>query len=349
MVINFDKSLVTMKDVAEHAGVSMMTVSRVLNKEVKVRESTREKVMTSVSELGYKPNLSARSLAASKSFFVGSFYLDARSGYYAQFLVGALHKSRDVGYHLVVEPIPDAKEEWVYDSLSFYKESNLAGVILPPPLCESLPVVEALHSIEAPIVRVSPSKHDARAASIRIDEFQAAYDMTQYLLSHGHRKIGFILGADDQQASHQRYEGFCAALSEAGLSPNPKWIGKGEYRFKQALIAADYILKDENNRPTAIFASNDDMASAVYSSAHRHGLSVPQDLSVTGFDDTPIATTIWPALTTVKQPIDRMAAEAVETLVHMLSEHRSHGVMPIDDKVIGHTIMERGSVRQLEP
>jgi LacI family transcriptional regulator len=170
---------------------------------------------------------------------------------------------------------------------------------------------------------------------VRIDDYSAALEMTRYLISLGHERLAFIKGHPNQSASEERWLGFTAALQEAAgtrrARPAPR-MEQGFFSFRSGLDAARKLLATDP-APTAIFASNDDMAAAVIAEAHRRGLDVPRDLTVVGFDDTLIASTIWPELTTIQQPIARMAAEAIEMLVTAVrgnrrSTERQHKLIP---------------------
>ncbi|RME61867.1 MAG: LacI family DNA-binding transcriptional regulator [Alphaproteobacteria bacterium] len=304
---------VTMQQVAECAGVSMMTVSRVLNDDARVRESTRIKVMRAVAALGYRPNISARSLAGARSYLLGLLYANPSAAYISELLIGALKSCRAAGYHLVVESC-DMEEAAIGEQmLALAKESRLDGLILPPPLCESAPLMAALEAARIPYVRIAPFTRLDAAPYVCIDDAAAARDITARLIALGHRRIGFIKGHPNQGASRLRLQGFQDAMQAAGLRSARRDICQGYFSYKSGLRCAEKLL-NRADRPTAIFASNDDMAAAVYAVAHRHGLDIPQDLSVVGFDDTLIATTLWPPLTTVRQPIAAIAGAAVELL-----------------------------------
>ncbi len=302
-----------METVAQIAGVSMMTVSRVLNGKSNVRPATRRKVEETIRAVGYTPNASARSLALAESPYIGLAYLNPSSGYLGQFLIGALDSARRLGLHIVLEPFGTRASDWPEELLAFSKKSRLRGLILPPPLCDDEKVLIAAREIGLPVIRVSPSNHDESCISVRIDEYRASFEMTELLLSHGHRLIGFLKGPLNQGATAQRFQGFAHAMSQGGQSINPDWIAEGDFAVGPALQAGLRILR-EKNRPTAIFASNDDMAAGVYAAAQQLGLTVPGDISIVGFDNQPIATSLWPNLTTVHQPIANMAFRAVELL-----------------------------------
>ncbi|HEV2271391.1 MAG TPA: LacI family DNA-binding transcriptional regulator [Steroidobacteraceae bacterium] len=308
---------VTIKDVARHAGVSPMTVSRVVNGSEYVSNTTRNAVQHSVRELGYSPNLAARNLASERGERLGLLYGNPSSAYLSEFLVGALEAATRHGVQLVLEkcePTPVASRRAVRRLLA----GAVVGVVLPPPLCESSVVRAELHAARLPVVTVAAGRPPADTMCVRIDDYTAALEMTRYLISLGHERLAFIKGHPNQSASEERWRGFTAALEEAararrGVRPPPR-MEQGFFSFRSGLDAARKLLAAEP-APTAIFASNDDMAAAVIAEAHRRGLDVPRDLTVVGFDDTLIASTIWPELTTIQQPIARMAAEAIDMLV----------------------------------
>jgi LacI family transcriptional regulator len=307
----------TIKDVARLAGVSPMTVSRVVNGSEYVSSTTRQTVQRAVRELGYSPNLAARNLASERGERLGLLYGNPSSAYLSEFLVGALEAATRHGVQLVLEkcePTPAASRRAVRRLLS----GAVVGVVLPPPLCESAVVRSELTAARLPIVSVAAGRPPPDAMCVRIDDYTAALEMTRYLIGLGHERLAFIKGHPNQSASEERWLGFTAALEEAARARHggraAPHMEQGFFSFRSGLDAARKLLAAQP-APTAIFASNDDMAAAVIAEAHRRGLDVPRDLTVVGFDDTLIASTIWPELTTIQQPIARMAAEAVDMLV----------------------------------
>jgi LacI family transcriptional regulator, galactose operon repressor len=301
-------------DVAEQAGVSIKTVSRVLNREPNVSQATRDRVMEAVSALSYRPNIFARGLASVRSFLIGLLYDNPSASYVAGLQFGALARCREEGYHLIVEVLDSQDPELGRAISSLVNESVLHGVILTPPLCDSPVVLEALTSAGASFVRIAPGRAVADAPSVTIDDRRAARDMTAYLLSLGHRRIGFIKGHPEHGAAHERFEGYAEALREAGVSVDPQFCAQGLFSYQSGMEAAEQLLSLKT-RPTAIFASNDDMAAAVLAASQRYNLRTPGELSVAGFDDSLVAQVVWPRLTTCKQPIAEMAAAAVSMLV----------------------------------
>jgi len=219
-------------------------------------------------------------------------------------------------------------------------DSNVTGVVLPPPLSESKLVRRALKAAGIAAVGVATGRFPGDFSSVRVDDRAAAADMTRYLLGLGHRRIGFIKGHPNQTASGERLAGFEAALASVpGAEP---MVVQGHFTFESGLEAAEALL-DAEVRPTAVFASNDDMAAAVVSVAHRRGLDVPRDLTVVGFDDTAISTTLWPALTTVRQPVSEMAAAAIDLLLRVSRPAKDGEAAAPTDLVVPHTLVTRQS------
>ena len=222
-------------------------------------------------------------------------------------------------------------------------ESGSAGVILPPPLCESEEVLNELKEAGIPTVAVATGRFDAQASCVRINDYVAAYEMTKYLLGFGHKRIGFIKGHPNQTVSSERERGFETALREAGLRSDKALMVQGYFSYRSGLDAAENLLS-RKVLPTAIFASNDDMAAAVVSVAHRKGLDVPADLSVVGFDDTSIAATVWPELTTIRQPIATMAEIALDLVVRHIREVKIGKEPKPVDHLVTHALVKRQSV-----
>ena len=332
----------TIEDVARTAGVSAMTVSRVINGGKNVRDTTRLQVLEAVRKLNYSPNTAARNLAAGEATHVGLLYANPSTAYLSQFLIGALEAARRAGCHLVIESCETEDADEQAEVTRRFATSEVEGVVLPPPLSESQPIMAELAAIGIPVVTVAMGEPREDSLNVRIDDYSAAAEMTRYLLDLGHRDIGFIKGHHNHVASHDRARGFAAALREFGLDPDQAPVEQGYFTYRSGLIASERLLS-RPNPPTAIFASNDDMAAAAISVAHRRGLSVPGDLSIVGFDDTSLATNVWPELTTVKQPIAAMAEAAVELLLADLRGRRSGMPRRFAERVLDHEMIVRES------
>ena len=311
-------SAATIADVARRAGVSPMTVSRVVNGESSVRAATRERVNSAIAALKYMPNQAARRLAGSRLIRIAVLYSNPSAGYLNALLVGVLNGSSITHTQLVVE----RSETGELDVARGLVAGGIDGVILPPPLCDSQKLIDLVVKSGTPAIAVASGAPDKRICAIGIDDHGAAFQMTRHLISLGHRRIGFVKGHPNQTASARRLAGFRDAMASAGLEVPENLMAQGMFNYRSGLDAAEALLSAEP-RPTAIFASNDDMAAASVAIAHRLGLDVPGDLTVAGFDDAALATTIWPELTTVHQPISDMASAAVEILVRQVRARRA--------------------------
>ena len=336
------RGTVTIEDVARLAGVSAMTVSRVINKGDNVRERTRQKVLEAVERLRYSPNTAARNLAAGEATHVGLLYSNPSAAYLSQFLVGALDGARRAGVHLVIEVCESEDEAEQGEVARRFATADVEGVILPPPLSESVPILTELAMAQMPVVTVAMGKLYENALNVRIDDFAAAAEMTEHLIRLGHRRIAMIKGHPDHIAAVERERGFRTAARNAGLDEKDIAVEQGYFTFRSGLEAAERLL-DAEIRPTAIFASNDDMAAAVVSVAHRRGLDVPGDLSVAGFDDTAPATTVWPELTTIRQPVAAMAETALDLLLAEMRSQRQGNARVPAERVLEHKLVVRES------
>lgn len=336
-------SVVTIHDVALHAGVSPMTVSRVINSETNVREETRARVAASIKALRYSPNMAARSLASADTLHIGILYTNPSAAYLGEFLPGSLEQSGLSGSRLVIEQCGGAGGEC--EAVQRLIMGGIDGIVLPPPLCDSQASLKMLEEAGLPAVLVASGRPAKSHCAVSIDDFEAARTMTRHLLALGHRRIGFIRGHPNQTASAQRFHGYVQGMTETGLSVGADQVAQGYFTYRSGLEAAETLL--DAFRPTAIFASNDDMAVAAMSVAHRKGLDVPGDLSVAGFDDTPLATTVWPELTTVRQPIAEMAREAVRLLIEQVRARRAGRTQPVKHLTLDFKLMKRQSAAAL--
>jgi LacI family transcriptional regulator len=337
---------VTVQDVARAAGVSAMTVSRVVNGGHNVKESTRVAVAEAIERLQYKPNPAARSLAVGEATQIGLLYANPSTAYLSQFLIGALAAARRAGSHLVLEPCEGESAEEQAEATRAFAATDVQGVILPPPLCEAPAVRAELEAAGIPFVAVAMGRREAGRFNVRIDDFEAAAAMTQHLIDLGHRDIAFIRGHPNQVASAERYRGFLHAMEAAGLSPVDAPVEQGFFSYRSGLSATERLLR-RSPRPSAIFASNDDMAAAAVGVAHRQGLNVPRDISIVGFDDVALATNIWPELTTVRQPIAQMAETAVAMLLARLRRRGATDGNDHEELVVPYELVVRESSGRL--
>lgn len=334
------------QDVAELAGVSNMTVSRVLNKDVKVSDAKKTAVMAAVKELNYRPNVAARRLASNKSFFIGLLYYDLDTSYVSKFLLRALKSCRSFGHHLVPDEIDNDKEKSIRAVRELIEITQIDGMILLPPVCEMPEVIDVLVAANVPFVRIAPDTKLDVSPYIAIDEYLAGFSMTNKLIDLGHTKIGHIIGNPNQGASRLRYQGYLDALRSKQINVPPEYIIQGFFTYESGLSAATKLLSLDEP-PSAIFASNDEMAAAVISVANAKSISVPNELSVAGFDDGHLAITLAPHLTTVRQPILEMADLAVEMLISGKVNNKKKADLTSCRNILDFEIIERQSTSKL--
>jgi LacI family transcriptional regulator len=303
----------TLEDVAALAEVSAKTVSRVVNAEPTVSEKTRERVLRAIEALDYKPNLSARMLAGERSYLIGLFY-DRPGGYLTDFHAGAAERCRESGYHLMLESGGLDSPQFARQISTLLRQMRLDGVILLPPLSDDALIADTLREASTPTVRVAPRERTSDSPSVGIDDYLAARQLTAHLLGLGHRRIGFLRGKSGHGATEERYRGFIDEMQAQNAPVDPSLVETGNFAFPDSVPCAERLLRAALP-PTAIFASNDVMAAAVISVARRLGIELPTQLSVVGFDDAPIATMLWPLLTTVRLPVADMARLAAELII----------------------------------
>jgi LacI family transcriptional regulator len=327
----------TIIDVADKVGVSPITVSRVVNGRAGVGPETRATVLQAIRDIGYTLNVAARNLVTSAELRIGVIYSNPSAAFMSDFLTGVFEEASIRGARLILlkgdhgRPPPPAK-------LKEFVASGISGVILTPPLGEQKDLLRILRKADIPMAAVGAYSVDD-AICVRIDDRSAAFEMTRSLIALGHRRIGFVAGNPDQVASAERLAGFQAAVSEAGDIETV--IAHGDFSFASGLDAGEALLACASP-PSAIFASNDDMAAAVVSVAHRRQVDVPRQLTVVGFDDTPAATNLWPPLTTVRQPVHRLAAEALGLLLSRVGES-PHASGDPETRVLDHIVVRRES------
>lgn len=320
-----------------------MTVSRVVNG-TRVREELRLKVEAALEELKYVPNLAARA-ARSGSIRIGVLFSNPQSSNLGSFLMGAFGQSGRDGSQLDIEPIAGHPEP--VDAVRALLSRGVDGMILPPPLCDSLEALDLLWHAKVSAVSFATADPRSHSSAVLVDDFEGARALTGHLIGLGHRDIAFIKGDARHSPAVRREEGFRAAMAQAGLSIRPSWLVQGDFTYRSGLEAGRSLLcVAANERPTAIFASNDDMAAAVTTIALGEGIRVPAELSIAGFDDTPIASLLWPQLTTVHQPIDKMAATAIEIVTDSIRQLRgsaTDSLPPVRHHIEEFELIVRGS------
>lgn len=314
----------TIDDVARLSGVARVTVSRVLNGGPNVRDEVRARVMRAVEQLDYKVNPQARSLAGGASRLLAFVFAsdpenDPNSYYESALELGALRACLALGYQVLVQNVPDQTPDSHKRVLDLIITQRCQGLILSPPYSDDVALIEAVLAQGCKVVAVSPGGPGrGKTDGVGVDDEAGGYDVTCELLRLGHRRFGFIAGLEGHLSADRRLRGFQRALAEQGLGESDCVILRGDFTFRSGTHLAPQLM-DHPLKPTALVCANDDMAAGVLSAAHARGLNIPADLSITGFDDAPVAAIVWPPLTTVHQPVKVLGQRAVELLVARLT------------------------------
>ncbi|GGI84475.1 LacI family transcriptional regulator [Polymorphobacter multimanifer] len=304
----------TINDIARLSGVSKKTVSRVINRSPLLNEETRKRVDDIIRETGYVPNPQARALALRRNFLIGLVHDNPNAQMVLGMQQGILSVLKGTEYELIVRPVDRGSTTLVADVRSFLERQRLHGVVLLPPISEDDGLARLCDELGCRYVRMGSAELDDAAHMVASNDQDVVHEAVSYLIGVGHRRIGIITGPTGFRSAWERRQGFERALADAGIAVDPALVVEGSYRFESGLGAASKLL-DCSPRPTAIFASNDEMASGALHAARRLGLDVPADLSIIGFDDTAIAAHIWPPLTTVRWPIVEMGKAAARKLL----------------------------------
>ena len=314
----------TIGDVAHAAGTSKKTVSRVLNNEPNVRESVRERVLAAMAALKYRPLASARSLATNRSFLIGVLYDNLSPSYIMEVQAGVLEACEAQHYSMMVQPLVSASADFVERVEEILSRHRPDGLILTPPITDHAQLLDHLRKHAIPFASIAP-RHPKGCIGVMLHEREAAAAMVGHLVELGHRRIAHIMGDPKHGAGVWRLAGFRDGLKRAGLKEIPQYMVQGRFSFESGVAAARQLLALKR-RPTAIFAADDDMAVGTIWAAAQAGVSVPRELSICGFDDTSIATQVWPPLTTVHQPVREMGHRATDELLRQVSG-KGHATM----------------------
>ena len=309
----------TLKDVIKLAGVSLRTGSRVLNKDPTVRPATKAKVLEAMSKLGYTPDITARTLRGAKSFIIGVTYDNLNAYYIRDLLTGVLAECQANGYGLQIIPCDSSDADVLQHLRENITYSRLAGLVMSPPLSEMPNVTEALMSdgTNLSLITSGPANREATAPTVFFDDFGGAYSLTAHLISLGHENIGFLWGDAAHRTSQERHRGYIAAHNDNKIDVDPSRILEGQYSFESGFSKTTALLK-LTPRVSAVFASNDEIAAGAMAAARNNGVRVPDDLSITGFEDSPFSRQSWPHLTTACLPTLDIAAAATRMLLQKL-------------------------------
>jgi LacI family transcriptional regulator len=332
----------TINDVARIAGVSKKTVSRVINRSPLLNEDTRKKVEDVIGQLGYVPNPQARALALGRNFLVGLVHDNPNAQTVMNVQQGMLEAIRDSEFEMVVRPVDRGSATMLEDLRLFLERQRLFGVLLMPPISENDAVAKLCTDLGCRYVRMGSAELDTPDHMVASNDREAVREATHYLIAQGHSRIGLVAGPHGFRSARERRLGFEDAMRDAGIPLPRSMIAEGNYTFESGLIAAERLL-DVVPRPTAIFSSNDEMAAGVIHAACQRGLVVPRDLSVIGFDDTPIAAHMWPPLTTVRWPSASMARSAALKLITGIADNDDDSSVPEPSRFLS-TLIRRASV-----
>lgn len=338
----------TIKDVAERAQVSLKTVSRVINDEPSVQARTRARVQQAVADLGYQPDPSARSLRSAQSYAIGLLYDNPNPYYVIAVQNGVLSVCRETGYGLQIHPCDSTSKHLASEIIDLVQRARLAGLVLAPPMSERQELVDELAAQNIHLVRIVSASADPQdgSACIYVDDRDAAYEITEYLIQLGHSRIGFLWGGKSHGSSWERYKGYEDALRDYGIPLDADLVVEGDYSFDDGFRGARRLFA-LSDRPTAIFGSNDEIAAGVLAAARSSGMNVPYDLSIAGFEDSPFSKQSWPALTTAKQATEEIARHAARRLLQEVRE-QSPG-KPLANEGFSPQLVVRGSTAPPRP
>ena len=318
----------TIDDVARLADVSIKTVSRVLNHEPKVRESTQDRVLEAMEALKYSPNSSARRLAGNRSYLLGLLYDNPSASYIIGIQDGLLDACKDDHYDILIQPCQSNDPGLLEEIEELVTSVRVDGLVLTSPISDMESVRQLLRTLNAPNVVLSPSIEADPKWAVRTNDREICAEMVHYLVSLGHERIAFVMGHPDHKAINERFEGYKDGMRENGLKTRKSYCVQGYNSFDSGVAAARKLLSRKVS-PTAIFFATDDMAAGMLKLAHELKMVVPRDLSVVGFDDIPLAKQVWPFLTTIRQPVHDMAKLAGELLIKRLRGESPEGVQQI--------------------
>ena len=320
----------TITDVAKEAGVSIKTVSRVMNNEPSVRQPTREKVMAAVKSLNYQPNLAARNLAGTKAYSIAFIYDNPNAYYVIDMQNGILEACKKQGFELVIHPCQSKSDTLLDEITNMIKHSRIAGLVLTPPFSEMPEFVKHLLDLEVEVVRIISGNTlpDNLAPCIMINDHDAAMSITQHLIDLGHKDIAFIAGEAEHMSTVERLRGYKQALNNNGLKINDEFIVQGEYSFESGIHCAKQLMNAEQT-PTAIFSCNDEIAAGALFAARLMGVDIPTELSITGFENSPFSRQTWPRLTTANQPNIKIAEDAANLLIAKARKQSTKGPLSL--------------------
>lgn len=358
------KKNMTLKEIAEKAGVTAATVSYVINDSARISEKTKEKVMKVIEETGYQTNLIAKGLRGGRTRLIGILAEDITVWHTSGIIDGINQAADELNYNIILSNLRfNSKIGNRLEDVSKYKgdidravntllSMQVDGIIYIA--MHDRNVSKLVRNIKIPLVCCYCYSEDEKVPSIRYDNEESFYQLTCKLIQYGHRKLGIIKGPEDSEASNLRLKGFRRAIKEHDIIIPSEWDEKGDWTYQAGMEATVRMFsrKDtdgnaeilpEDERPDAVLAFNDEMATGVYNAAAKLGLRIPAELSVTGFDDWGISANMLPPLTTIDRPLKKMGQKALEFVTDVINGNNEKQASVL---VLPNRIIERESVRK---
>jgi len=309
-----EKPRITLHDVADLAGVSHQTVSRVINNIDNVRPETRERVEAAILELGYRPNAIARSMVKGSTHTLGCISPNLTDPVFAWIIESAQAEARRLGFFILTGSASNVEEvKPLLDELLNRRVDGL--IVLNPRDDDRYKLLDTLPQNGSPIVYVKNSPIDEPVSSVRCDDVQGGYLATKHLIDLGHKKIAIILGPGNEQCTRERFDGYRTALEEANLKVDDQLIIQGNWSAQSGSDGIVDVLEDPGTF-SAIFAQNDRMAAGAIRTLRERGYRVPDDYSIIGYDNGPLASLLDPPLTTIEQPLIEFGKQAARILIN---------------------------------
>ncbi|SCY32714.1 LacI family DNA-binding transcriptional regulator [Alkaliphilus peptidifermentans] len=330
---------VTIKDIAKLANVSHTTVSRALNDSSLINDETKKRIKKIAKELNYTPNFNAKSLVLEKSYHIGLFFSTIDKGTSSHFFYEVVRGVNSVigeQYNLVVKGIDE------YHDLNVISKTNFDGIIIMSQSTKDNPFIYHVLDRKIPMVVLNREFQEGLSVNILSDDKMGAYKAVQYLVNMGHKKIAIIEGKEGFKSTQERKEGYLEALVDYNISINRNFIVKGNYDLESGYIAMKQLLHNEEF-PTAVFCSNDDMAVGAMKAIGEKNLKIPEDISIIGFDDNIFSSFLTPALTTVQRPIKEISQEGANNLIKLIDKTK----VEKDTIYINTELVIRDSVKSL--
>lgn len=331
--------MVTIKDIAKLANVSHTTVSRALNNNPFIKEDTKKRILEIASQLNYTPNYNAKNLVLQKSHTIGLFFTSITEGTSSSFFIDTIKGVYAViedNYNLIVRGIDSLKD---FSSISLQRYD---GIILMSQSDKDNALIYHALERKIPIVVLNRQIGEEKLINIVSDNKKGAYDATQYCIKHGHRHIAIIEGKEGFRSTQERKEGYLEALLESNIPIRGEYIVKGDYTIRSGYLAMQKLLS-LSQRPTAVFCSNDDMAIGAMNAVFGSGLSVPDDVSIIGFDDIDLAKYTFPSLTTIKRPVELISIKGTKKLLSLIKNPEKKG----ETIYVPTQLVERNSVKKM--